>query len=78
MDTSVQQNQQSLSIENMQIKMPTSFSATGQYIPIAKQTQLNGKSIPAIPDFSEAPSSGTYVLGAINGSIQWIATENCQ
>lgn len=77
MDTSVQQNQQALSIENMQIRMPASFSANGQYIPIAKQTQLNGQSIPAIPDFSEAPSNGTYVLGSINGTIQWIATESC-
>ena len=27
--------------------------------------------IPAVP------SSGTYVLGAVNGSLQWIATEEC-
>jgi hypothetical protein len=25
----------------------------------------------------EPPTSGTYVLGSINGAIQWIATENC-
>ena len=24
------------------------------------------------------PSSGTYVLGAIGGQMQWIATEDCQ
>lgn len=24
------------------------------------------------------PSSGTYVLGAINGAVQWIATEQCR
>lgn len=23
------------------------------------------------------PSSGTHVLGAVNGAIQWIATEEC-
>ena len=23
------------------------------------------------------PSSGTHVLGAVNGTIQWIATEEC-
>jgi hypothetical protein len=23
------------------------------------------------------PSTGTYVLGAVSGSIQWIATEEC-
>jgi len=27
--------------------------------------------IPAVP------SGGTYVLGAVNGSMQWIATEEC-
>ena len=27
--------------------------------------------------FSSPPSSGTYVLGAIGGTIQWIATEEC-
>jgi len=27
--------------------------------------------IPAVP------SSGTHVLGAVNGSLQWIATEEC-
>ena len=79
MDNSITQNQQSASVENMQIKIPTSFEAGGQYIPIGKLTDVNGKSIPAIPDFTtRAPSSGTYVLGSIDGSIQWIATENCQ
>jgi hypothetical protein len=24
------------------------------------------------------PASGTHVLGAINGTIQWIATEDCE
>jgi hypothetical protein len=24
-----------------------------------------------------APSSGTHVLGAVDGSLQWIATEEC-
>jgi hypothetical protein len=24
-----------------------------------------------------APSSGTHVLGAVNGTLQWIATEEC-
>lgn len=25
----------------------------------------------------QPPSSGTYVLGAVNGAIQWLATEAC-
>jgi len=77
MDNSVTQNQQVSSVENMQIKMPSLFESGGQYIPIGKQTDVNGRSIPAIPDFSKAPSYGTYVLGSINGSIQWIPTEGC-
>jgi hypothetical protein len=24
-----------------------------------------------------APGGGTYVLGAVNGALQWIATEEC-
>ena len=78
MDNSNPQNQQAGSVENMQIKIPASFDSGGQYIPIGKQTDVNGKSIPAIPEFSKAPSSGTYVLGSINGSIQWIATQDCE
>jgi hypothetical protein len=25
-----------------------------------------------------APTSGTYVLGSVNGTLQWIATESCE
>lgn len=32
---------------------------------------------PLIDTWGEAPASGTHVLGAINGTIQWIATEAC-
>jgi len=79
MDTSTPQVQQNQSIENMQVRIPSSpFESNAQYIPIGKQTNVNGRDIPAIPDFtSRAPETGTYVLGSINGSIQWIGTENC-
>ncbi len=30
--------------------------------------------IPVIPD---APTTGTYVLGSVDGALQWIATEEC-
>jgi hypothetical protein len=71
-------NQQtSVSVENMQIKIPDSFQVGRSYIPIGKQTTVNGRSIPAIPEFQEAPTGGTYVLGAVNGVIQWLATEAC-
>ena len=29
------------------------------------------------PSWSSPPASGTYVLGSIDGVIQWIATEDC-
>ena len=78
MITPSQENQAtSASVENMQIKIPSSFEENAQYLPIGKQTDVNGKSIPAIPEFTKAPSEGTYVLGSINGTIQWIATEDC-
>jgi hypothetical protein len=32
---------------------------------------------PQVDKWAEAPSSGTFVLAAINGTIQWIATEAC-
>ena len=28
-------------------------------------------------DIPEAPASGTYVLGAVEGALTWIATEEC-
>jgi hypothetical protein len=78
MTPSPNNQQTSASIENMQIKIPSSFEANAQYLPIGKQTNVNGKSIPAIPEFTKAPSEGTYVLGSIDGQIQWIATEDCE
>jgi hypothetical protein len=32
---------------------------------------------PLIDSWAEAPNSGTYVLASVNGSIQWIATLDC-
>jgi hypothetical protein len=29
-------------------------------------------------DFPEIPKRGFFVLGSINGKIQWIATEDCE
>lgn len=75
MDNSNPQNQQAASIENMQIKMPSSFSAGKQYIPIGKQTNVNGKNIPAIPDFTEVPSGGEYSLISKNGTLQFATRE---
>ena len=30
-----------------------------------------------VPGIPELPTSGTHVLGAVNGTLQWIATEEC-
>lgn len=35
----------------------------------------NGSAL--IDSWAEAPDSGTYVLGSVNGNIQWIATSDC-
>ena len=32
---------------------------------------------PLIDSWAEAPPSGTHVLGAIDGKIQWIETQDC-
>ena len=32
---------------------------------------------PLIDKWAEAPASGTYVLAAIDGEVQWIETEEC-
>ena len=33
---------------------------------------------PLIDSWAEAPSGGTYILASVNGSIQWIATTDCE
>ena len=30
-----------------------------------------------VPGIPELPTSGTHVLGAVNGVLEWIATEEC-
>ena len=63
-------------VQGMQIKIQE-FDSNAQYIPIGKRTSFNGEDINAIPEFSKAPTSGTHVLGSIDGVIQWIETEAC-
>jgi hypothetical protein len=36
-----------------------------------------GTQSPLIDKWAEAPKTKTYVLGSINGTIQWIETEEC-
>ena len=60
---------------NPDIKYPPNNNGR-QAIPASRPgVGYNGS--PLIDDWKEAPSGGTYVLGSINGTIQWIATESC-
>ena len=62
----------------MDVKIPGNFQQGQSYIPIAQLNTVNGQQVPAIGQYTaNAPSSGTYVLGSIDGSIQWIATQDC-
>jgi hypothetical protein len=76
MDNSVTQNQQAGSVENMQIRIPDSFDSGRKYIPIGEQTSVNGKSIPAIPNFTQLPNDGNYVVVVINGVLGFVKLPN--
>lgn len=43
----------------------------GDKVAISKSDQPQTKELP------NTPSGGTYVLGAVGGSLQWIATTDC-
>lgn len=49
------------------------FSGNDKGIPIAGKYGSRS----AIGEYQIPPSSGTYVLGSVGGTIQWIETENC-
>jgi hypothetical protein len=54
------------------------FNGNEKGIPIAgNYTGAAGWNGSAIGEYKIPPSSGTYVLGSVNGNIQWIATEAC-
>jgi hypothetical protein len=72
----VTQNQQAASIENMQIKMPDFFDSGRKYIPIGEQTNVNGKNIPAIPNFTQLPNDGNYVAVIIDGALGFTQLPN--
>lgn len=66
------------SSKQLDIKIPTDFQSGKNYIPLAQLNTINGQQLPAIGNYSTPPSTGTFVLGSVNGSIQWIATQDCQ
>lgn len=74
---SIARNRTAAVAQNMNVRIPNDFVEGKQYVPIASLATINGASEPAISQYLNPPSSGTFVLGAINGSIQWIATEEC-
>ncbi len=67
---------------NPDIKYPPNNDGR-QSLPISRPNitsyTRDGQTItgPSVDTWAEAPASGTYVLGAINGTIQWLATESC-
>lgn len=46
----------------------------GDHIPIANTEDNLGM----ISRYIKPPTSGTYILGSVNGSIQWIGTQDCE
>lgn len=58
---------------NPPIKYPPNVT---QSIPFSRP-KVGYQESPLVDSWAEAPSSGTYVLGSIDGLIQWIATEDC-
>jgi len=42
-----------------------------------KQLTATGGALSWAPGIPTPPSSGTHVLGAVGGALQWIATEEC-
>ncbi len=62
----------------LDILIPNNFVSGSNYIPLAQLNTINGQQLPAIGNYSTPPSTGTFVLGSVNGSIQWIATQACQ
>lgn len=56
-----------------------SFGENEKGIPVAgRYPYPRGGGGSAIGEYLIPPNSGTYVLGSVNGSLQWIATEDCE
>lgn len=64
--------------KQMDVLIPNNFQNNSNYIPIAQLNSINGQQLPAIGQYTAAaPDTGTYVLGSIDGVIQWIQTQAC-
>lgn len=60
---------------NPDIKSPP-LDVEGEAIVISRP-KAGFEDSPLIDKWADAPIEGTYVLGSIDGIIQWIATEDC-
>ena len=70
-------NESNNTARQLEVRIPTNFQPNRSYLPIAQLNSVNGEDLPAIGQYSEPPQTGTYVLGSIDGVIQWIATQDC-
>lgn len=71
-------NESNNTSKQLDILIPNNFVSGTNYIPLAQINSINGQQLPAIGNYTNPPSSGTFVLGSIDGQIQWIATQDCQ
>lgn len=72
-----QQNNSTGLAVNLDVK-EQDFTGNQKGVPLAgKYPYPQGGTGNAIGEYLIPPNSGTYVLGSVNGSIQWIATESC-
>lgn len=46
----------------------------GDHIPLANTEDDFGM----ISKYIKPPATGTYILGSVNGSIEWIGTKDCE
>lgn len=70
-------NESNNTAKQLDILIPNNFALNENYIPLAQLNYINGEYLPAIGNYINPPKSGTFILGSINGQIQWIATQNC-
>jgi hypothetical protein len=51
---------------------------SGRQAIVTSRPNVGHEGSPQIDNWVEAPSGGTYVLGSVDGVVQWIATQDCE
>jgi hypothetical protein len=64
-----------LNLRGPDIKFPP--NSEGRQAIVTSRPNAGWKDGPLVDNWVEAPKEKTYVLGSINGIIQWIETESC-